>query len=76
MALMLNPQLGQTKKKNPNQMMIDTLGSQGMHRFKSIFDNNNTDSIKGFFEDPFIRRLWPVIIELLSEDKILPDKKL
>lgn len=55
--------IGETKvRKGPN-LFTEILGEPGLYLYKDIFDRNNKEAIIAFFQDPIVRKFWPVMIE-------------
>jgi len=46
-----------------------------MELFKCIFDNNSSKTIKMFFRNNFIKRLWPSILANFTYDIVFGDKQ-
>jgi type III secretory pathway component EscR len=71
--LLLYSQFGPTTKKanqSKDSIIYRHIGDQGMQMYKLIFDNNNKETVRAFFNDQLIRKLWPKIIDHLKEDQI------
>ena len=67
---MLYPPFGPSKSKDPvsaNTEFYRVLGDDGMQRYKVVFDTNKKETVKEFFMDPLIRKLWPHIAAKLTE---------
>ena len=60
-VLLLYHSFGPSELKKANQFFLDILGDEGIKYFKLIFDNNNKDLVKNFFEDKFVCRLWKAV---------------
>jgi hypothetical protein len=41
-----------------------------MQMYKLIFDNNNKETVRAFFNDLLVRKLWLKIFDQLKEDQI------
>ena len=67
-VVMLYPAYGPSKtKKTPIKTIFsDSLGDEGMEIFKKVFDNNNKQMIKKFFENWFVRTLWNLLLKHFS----------
>lgn len=66
MALILYPAKGETKTKKPDRAtskIYRVLDDEGMRMYKTIFDNNKKKDIRAFLADPFIRKLWPHMMQ-------------
>ena len=42
--------------------------------FKCIFDNNSSKLVQEFFQEAFIRKLWPVVLRYLTKDVVFGRK--
>jgi hypothetical protein len=79
MALILYPSKGETKTKKPDRAtskIYRVLDDEGMRMYKTIFDNNNKKDIRAFLADPFIRKLWPHMMQKLPYSNILLNDKI
>lgn len=43
--------------------MHAALGEEGIRIFRKVFENNNKELIDEFFNDSFIRKVWPTIMK-------------
>jgi hypothetical protein len=71
MVLMLYHSFGPSFLKpivDRDSLIYQRLGDEGMILYKCIFDNNNKDLVKEFFNDSFIRKLWPMILNNLTAE--------
>ncbi len=43
--------------------------------YKCIFDNNSSQLVKEFFNDGFIRKLWPFVTQYMTYEVVFGKKK-
>ena len=60
-VLLLYHSFGPSKGKpmDRNSLIFLALLDEGIVRYKCIFDNNNKQLVTDFFQDSFIKKLWP-----------------
>jgi hypothetical protein len=64
--LLLYSQFGPTNKKanqSKDSIIYKHIGDHGMQMYKLIFDNNNKETVRAFFNDLLVRKLWLKIFD-------------
>lgn len=56
-------------KGKPCQPLIDSLGIEGIALYRGTFEENSVEKVFKFFKDPFIRKIYPLIVKKIKRNE-------
>jgi hypothetical protein len=73
MVVLLYPKFAGSLTKKPDPLVLEHLELEGIFLYKGIRKANNKTTMKLFFKDPFIKKIWNYILPFMKFKHCFPE---